>query len=151
MQRTKTFFAQQHELLGGLLGWGVGSIVIGAGLLGDHSPVGRQIGLQALTWGAIDALLAWAGRRGARQRSELALSDRPDPDELKAAASFERLVAINAGLDLLYIVGGSRLARTADPRRRGVGLGILPQGGFLLIYDLSLLAWVRRWRVRYDR
>lgn len=146
MERTRTFWAQQHDLLLGLLGWGAGSIVVGAGLASQRSAVLRQIGFQAITWGAIDALLAWSGRRGARQHAALVVTPTPDPDEIKAAHSFQRLVAVNAGLDLLYIAGGLRLARDGRPDRRGVGLGIAIQGLFLLIYDSLLVGWATRWR-----
>lgn len=146
MSRTHTFFTAQHDLLLGLLGWGAGSIVVGAGLARQRSEVLRQIGLQAIGWGAIDALLAWSGRRGARQHMTLAVTPAPHPDERRAAAGFQRLVAVNAGLDVLYILGGLWLARTTRPVQRGTGLGIAIQGLFLLIYDSLLVWWSARWR-----
>lgn len=150
MSRTKTFFTWQHDLLLGLLGWGAGSVVVGAGLACQRSQVLRQIGLQAIGWGAIDALLAWSGRRSARQRMALAVTPMPQSDEIKAAASFQRLVAVNAGLDVLYILGGLWLARAPRPARRGTGLGIAIQGLFLLIYDSLLVWWSARWRAAND-
>lgn len=151
MSRTKSFFTAQHDLLLGLLGWGAGSIVVGAGLARQRSEVLRQIGLQAIGWGAIDALLAWAGRRSARQRMALAATPTPHPDEIKDARGFQRLVAFNAGLDVLYILGGLWLARDPRPTRRGTGLGIAIQGLFLLIYDSLLVWWSARWRAANDR
>ena len=151
MDRTRTFFAQQHDLLLGLLGWGVGSVVVGIGLARQRSEVLRQIGIQAIVWGAIDALLAWSGRLGARQHQTLVATPAPDPDEIKAARSFQRLVALNAGLDLLYIAGGLRLARERRADRRGIGIGIAIQGLFLLIYDSLLVWWSTRWRAARDQ
>jgi hypothetical protein len=67
--------------------------------------------------------------------------------------NFKRLVLLSAGLDAGYIAAGVWLA-TQPPKqgdkleerhvsfRNGVGLGIVAQGAFLLIWDilLSLLA-----------
>lgn len=146
-EEDRGFFAWQHTVLGWLLAWGVGSIVAGAGLATNRRQDLRQIGLQAIVWGAIDAALALSGRRGARQNRHLdpASEQRSGSQE---AARFQRILAINAGLDLLYIAGGLRLAQTArhNPGRYGTGLGIAIQGTFLLIYD-SLLTWlVAKWR-----
>lgn len=141
------FFAWQHDALGWLLAWGAGSIVAGAGLATSRRPELHQIGLQAIVWGAIDAGLALSGRRGARanQRHDPTSASRSAREE---AARFQRIVAINAGLDLLYIAGGLRLAQTArrNSSRYGIGAGIAIQGLFLLLYD-SLLTWlVAKWR-----
>jgi hypothetical protein len=146
-EEDRGFWAWQHAALGWLLAWGAGSIVAGAGLATDRRQDLRQIGLQAIVWGAIDAGLALSGRRGARknQHRDPAEEQRSAHQE---AARFQRIVAINAGLDLLYIAGGLRLAQTArrNQSRYGTGLGIAIQGGFLLIYD-SLLTWlVAKWR-----
>ena len=146
-EEDRGFFAWQHTALGWLLAWGVGSIVGGAGLATSRRQDLRQIGLQAIVWGAIDAALALSGRRGARNSLHL------DPSSerrsgTQEAARFQRIVAINAGLDLLYIAGGLRLAQTArhNASRYGTGVGIALQGAFLLIYD-SLLTWlVAKWR-----
>lgn len=81
----------------------------------------------------------------ANQRRDPALEQRSGSQE---AARFQRILAINAGLDLLYMAGGLRLAQAAGrtSSRYGTGIGIVIQGMFLLIYD-SLLTWlVAKWR-----
>jgi hypothetical protein len=142
--RHSDFWSWQHRALGWLLGWGVGSVVVGAALIADRRPDLRQIGQQAIGWGAIDAALALNGRRAARAKQR----QKPTataPEVEREAARFQQIIAVNAGLDLLYIGGGWRLLRTAG-QRRGMGLGIIIQGLFLLIYD-SLLVWrVAVWR-----
>ena len=50
---------------------------------------------------------------------------------------FRRLLAINGGLDLLYLATGVVLATRRDPLPRGFGAAILAQGGFLLVFDLA--------------
>jgi hypothetical protein len=54
---------------------------------------------------------------------------------------------VNAGLDLGYIAGGLALIHQARgrPDRAGMGLGIVPQGLFLLCYDLLLAGLAGKW------
>ncbi len=138
MVESDTFFGWQHRMLGWLLGWGVGSVVVGAGLATDAQPTVRQIGIQAVAWGAIDAVLAWNGRRSARARQHESEAEaakrRPLVEEVKR---FRTIIAVNTGLDVLYVLGGLWLAQTAGKRasRRGTGLGIAIQGVFLLGFD----------------
>lgn len=138
-----TFFDWQERVLGGLMAWGAASVVLGAGSrrMSDDAP--RQFAWQAITWGAIDLALAVAGRRGARKQARNAT---PETTQ-HAVASFRRVLAINAVLDVGYIAGGSFLAVTAehDRRRIGVGLGILVQGIFLAVYDALLLLRSEQW------
>ncbi len=53
-----------------------------------------------------------------------------------------RLLLINAGLDLLYLLIGALLLTRTRPILRGFGWAIIFQGLFLLIFDLAF--W---WRV----
>jgi hypothetical protein len=144
--KDQTFFKWQERVLGGLMVWGAANVVIGAGGSRVRDDVPRQFAWQALTWGAIDLVLALLGRRGARTRGQTAT---PATTQ-RAVARFRRVLAINAGLDVAYILGGSVLAATArhDRRRKGVGLGILVQGIFLAVYDALLLQHVDQWNAR---
>ena len=138
MARTDSFWAWQNERLRPLLWWGAGSVVVGAGMRRGRSQSTRQIGLQALAWGAIDLALAVQGRRAARAHQR---GERPVVDQRQAAVRFRRIVAVNAGLDVVYLLAALDLARTAPAhsRRHGAGQGIGIQGLFLLIYDLDLI------------
>lgn len=141
------FFAYQHRRLGILLGWGIGSVAVGALGLLSRKALWRQIGTQALSWGAIDALLAFFGRRGARAKAERrAKGLLTAADEQREARRFRAILLVNAGLDVLYIAVGAALARRKRGRRdwRGMGIGIIPQGAFLLLYDGLLAREVRR-------
>ncbi len=143
MVRVDTFFEWQHRASGALLAWGIGSMVVGAGLATDAQPAIRQVGVQAVTWGAIDAVLAWNGRRSARRRqhesADEAAKRRPVAEEI---SRFRTIIAVNTGLDVLYVLGGLWLAQSAGKRedRRGTGLGIAMQGFFLLCFD-GYLTW----------
>lgn len=138
-----TFFRWQERVLGVLMGWGAANVVIGAGTRRARGDAVRHIAWQAITWGAIDLVLAVMGRRGARKKSRGAT---PESTQ-QALAGFRRVLAVNAVLDIGYILGGSFLAATAhlDRRRFGAGIGILVQGIFLAAYDALLLRRAARW------
>lgn len=142
---TRSFWELQQLLLAPLLAWGIGSVAVGAGLATARSTVVRHIGFQAVAWGGIDAALAWNGRRAARQNAQTSLGQQRDPAAMKAAQQLRTILAVNVGLDVLYIAGGAWLRRQPRPDRQGMGIGIIVQGAFLLIYDAVLTWLVQRW------
>jgi hypothetical protein len=113
--------------------WSVPSILIGALLawLG-RNPTQRAIGQQAVGWGVIDAAIALGGQASAERKQMTATP----VVEIKQAQSLRRILWLNTGLDVLYVLGGLRMARTDNPSRRGHGTGIAIQGGFLFVFDL---------------
>lgn len=145
MDRPQDFWAWQIRALGALLAWGAGSIVVGGGLLASKQPAIRQAGLQALGWGAIDAALAWNGRRGARAKRH---SETERAHVAAAARSFGLITAVNAALDVGYVAGGLWFAsrNKAGSGRRGAGLSAAVQGLFLLVFDLYLTWRARSWQ-----
>lgn len=142
MSNEPTFFHFQERVLGGLWAWGLASIGAGLPLVAARNRVLRHAGLQALCWGAIDALLAWLGRRGARRNIARGATDGP-----QQARRFRMILLANAALDVGYIAGGLALLGSARgrPERTGMGLGIVPQGLFLLCYDLLLARRAGQW------
>jgi uncharacterized membrane protein YedE/YeeE len=119
-----------------LLAWSVLSMVGGALLWRRAAPFWRGLGVQALGWGAIDALIAASGLRPGPQ---------PAPEPVRAARNLRRLLWFNAALDVGYMAGGVWLARSkgrADANWRGQGWGIVVQGAFLFVFDV-----VHAWRV----
>lgn len=142
----KNFFVYQRDALRPLLVWGLGSSLLGAVLLLAQG-FWRHFGIQALSWGAIDAALAFAGRRGAERKAEQLASQQIDAATAQhAAKQFQRVLLVNAGLDVLYILSGLFTARRFRERadRRGLGVGIAVQGLFLLIFDTLLAREVGR-------
>jgi hypothetical protein len=136
------FFHFQLRALRALLGWGAGSVLVGAALLPWRNPTWKFFGFQMIGWGAVDAALALAGRRGAQARI-----NRGAADAIEQARRFRVIVLVNALLDVGYIVGGIELIRRARGRASwaGTGAGIVVQGAFLLLFD-SILAWLTgRW------
>jgi hypothetical protein len=116
-----------------------------------RNPFWRQFGLQALVWGAIDAMLAAFGLRSADKKQERhALGELSFHDEAREARSFYRILLINTGLDVLYVVGGAWLMQRFKARadRRGMGLGIIVQGLWLFLFDGLVSQEVRgKWKV----
>jgi hypothetical protein len=135
-----TFFVYQRRALRPLLAWGIGSTIVGAALL-PFRGFWRHFGMQAAAWGAIDVLLAIAGRRRALLQAE-ALASHAIEESVAAreAERFRAILLFNAGLDVLYVLAGLITARrfAERPDRRGLGLGIAVQGLFLLLFDALL-------------
>lgn len=128
----------QMGLTSRLMAWAEASVVGGLllALLGDRFWQG--FGIQSAGWGFIDGVIAWVGGRGAAEKAS-------QPEQHTAARQAEergklrRILWINTGLDVVYVLGGLLLARTRgckDGFARGTGWGIAAQGGFLFIFDL---------------
>ena len=139
--KAHTIYNYQQQMLRILLAWGAGNTLLGAPLALSRNQFLRQFGMQAVSWGAIDAILAIFGitnatKKAAHQANGL-LEEGAAQEE---ARSFRRILLINAGLDLLYIAAGLatiiRNPKRAD--RQGMGWGIVVQGVFLLFYDALL-------------
>ncbi|WP_372595425.1 hypothetical protein [Actinotalea sp.] len=89
----------------------------------------EAFGRQTVDWAAINALLALGGWAALRRRSTAGSRSDETADRVRR---LRRVLLVNAGLDVGYVVGGIALARTA---RRGDGLAIVVQGTFLLWLD----------------
>jgi carboxylesterase len=121
-----------------LLAWGLGSVLVGVALLLLGGPFWTAFGVQAVAWGAVDALIAVLGRRASSRRRK----GYPDPlaeDVVrKEARTLRRLLWINAGLDALYVASGliaALVPGATSAAWQGHGWGIVVQGAFLLFFD----------------
>jgi esterase/lipase len=127
----------QDALSRRLLLWSAVSIAAGVILLLAGDAFCRGFGLQAVVWGAIDAGIALFGRRGSEKRQA---SARPGPETTqREGRHLRRLLWINTGLDVLYVMVGLGLVYTLggrNPSLAGTGWGIVLQGGFLFLFDL---------------
>lgn len=105
--------------------WGALSAIGGVILQFTRRPFWIGVGRQAIGWGIIDALIALiAGRLSSK---------------LLRSRMLRRILLLNAGLDVLYMLGGFILARTKgadDEKMLGQGWGIVLQGLFLFKFDL---------------
>ncbi len=128
----------QRRLTAMLLGWAVASILSGLSLANNRDPLRKGVGEQFAGWGLVNAVIALVGWNSVTRRQAM-------PDATTAAAQtaerrkIVRLLYVNTGLDVFYVLGGAMTARTrgaTDERWRGRGLGIMVQGSFLFFFDL---------------
>lgn len=114
-----------------LMAWSVASFISGILLYLTAIPRLQGIGVQAVLWGIIDAVIALFTLY--RQRDEA-------PEKLA------RILLINVGLDVIYQVVGIILivSMWLDPFAVGNGVGIIIQGAFLFILDLYYYARMKQ-------
>ncbi len=128
-----------------LLAWAGISIVSGVLMYLSKNKFWRNVGAQFASWGIFNAGIAVFGNISTQNR--IATIENPgEPDVLASETKKLRLILlINAGLDVLYILGGRGLAQrdTGDGAQRGHGMGIIVQGAFLLIFDIVHAALIR--------
>ena len=119
-----------------LFGWGIANVAVGTLLLLSDNPFLRGIGLQALAWGTINAGIAAFGQsRLPRKLHRLVRSKGIEAGRIERRA-LRRILLINAGLDVLYIVAGLLVvALLPGPFAAGNGWGVVLQGGALLLFD----------------
>lgn len=119
-----------------LVTWAALSAAAGGFMLLGRSAFWRGVGMQAIGWAVINAGIAFFGARAATRRERLPGAQLPYTTR-KESTTLHNLLWINAGLDILYMIGGGWMARrAADDRGRGTGVGIIVQGAFLFIFDV---------------
>jgi hypothetical protein len=127
-----------------LTGWSVGSIGLGLLMQQSHDEMQKGIGDQFVGWGAIDLLLALNGWRTNRKHRKLVAEGKLTAAEVEGKrTTLRRILMFNAGLDVLYVLGGLNLSGNERPRWQGWGFGIVVQGLFLFIFDLF---WAKKFK-----
>lgn len=119
-----------------LLTWNVINILVGVVLL-PLKPFWRGFGSQNIGWGVINVGIALVGATTSERR----FADLPQPHQPavvdKETINLRRLLWINTGLDVLYMLGGLAWARSGKkPLGRGAGWGMVLQGALLFAFDL---------------
>ncbi len=135
----RTIWDFAEDLPRWLISWNVLNIAVGVALSKDESPVRRGIATQNIGWGVINILIGVFGLVTTRRRK--AKLKRPNaPDVLKKETNnLRNLLIVNIVLDALYMLGGSRTADSLNVYRRGIGIGIIIQGGLLFVWDIFLV------------
>lgn len=142
----KRLGAQQSAMW--ILGtWAGVSILSGVGLsVQSENTTLRYLGFQNIGWGAVNAALAGFALFGLG--AQIATLDTLSPGaeallkELSEEHTFSKILLVNAGLDVGYmLVGGALMWAARNGLSRsdeffGSGLGVLIQGAFLLIFDI---------------
>lgn len=135
----------QDRLTTVLLSWAATSIATGIALSRREDEFGKGVGEQFAGWGIVNAAIAVFGQQSSNKRRKLPENNTPEAlgQESKKLA---RLLWINTGLDVFYMLGGWLAIRTrgqTDERWRGRGWGIIIQGGFLFVFDLLNAIFIR--------
>lgn len=129
----------QTRLTRRLLVWSAVSVLVFTLTVFSANPFLRGLGIQFFVWGIIDAAIAYFGAKtSARKRS--GLSDTASAEsEAKESRWLERILWVNTGLDVFYVLGGVWLMQTWGAESvlwKGHGSGVVIQGGFLFLFDL---------------
>ncbi len=116
--------------------WGAGSIAVGVILAVRSDRWWRAFGQQNAGWGAVDlGIVAVVNALQARRMRRL-----PDPYAPEALeherGSLHRVLLVNVGADLAYVVVGAALwRRRHSAMASGAGAAIVVQGLFLALHD----------------
>lgn len=127
----------QERISKRLLVWAGVSFVLGW-FMRRGSGFWRGVGEQFMGWGIVNALIALFGQGATWNKVDS--YDNPGESQVlrQERDNLSRLLWINAGLDVLYMLGGRAFARRdkGDGKRRGAGMGIILQALFLLGFDV---------------
>lgn len=132
-------WSQQRDISRQLLAWAVGNMSFGALLYAQRSRFWRGIATQAVSWGAINAAIALIGSAVTAQRKATLPNPNAPQVLVKETHNLTRILWINGGLDVLYILGGLIFALSKGKQNshlRGQGWGVVIQGLFLLLFDV---------------
>jgi hypothetical protein len=136
-----TFWDFNRALTRRLMAWAGLSLAVGLVMWLAGGRRLRGVGSQFAGWAAVNAAIAYFGGSAAEAKHmKIAAGELPEAETLiKERRNLRRLLWLNAGLDVLYVLGGLLLRRAkgrTDPRLQGVGEGIALQGGALFIFDV---------------
>lgn len=134
--------AEQGHLLR-LLAWAAMSVLVGSALLawlragGRKSPLLEHFAIQTVAWGAVDLAISAIARRSLV------------PRDVAAATRLDRVLWLNIGLDVGYVLVGITLVFAGWQLGRrlglvGAGLGVIVQGAALAVLDLLLASQISR-------
>lgn len=120
----------ESDLTNRLLVWSILSLLSGLYIWFTSNEFGRGFGIQLAAWGAVDAAIAIVGAGTAARRTSTA-------NPKNEAIFIRKVLWINFGLDVFYILGGFWVIQTySESFWQGAGWGIILQGVFLFLFDL---------------
>lgn len=130
---------QFQRLLTRRLSIGAGvSLLLGLGMFLFRTPFWNGVAYQFIGWALIDLLIAWGGAAGTRKRRLRLTEEQAAAAAPTEARNLRRILWVNTGLDVLYMLGGVLVAvfpGASNPLWLGTGIGILCQGAFLFFFD----------------
>ncbi len=126
----KPIWKFESDLTNRLLVWSILSLLSGIYIWFATNEFGRGFGIQLVAWAVVDAVIAIVGARTAARRKSTA-------DPKNEALFIRKVLWINFGLDVFYILGGFWVIQTySESFWQGTGWGIVLQGAFLFLFDL---------------
>lgn len=140
----------QTRLTRRLLFWSVFSVVFSTLTIFSADLFVRGLAIQCFAWGVIDGAIAIFGEHASAKKRSRVQESASAENEAKESRWLSRILWINSGLDVLYILGGVWLMQTwgaESPLWRGHGAGIVAQGGFLFLFDLFHAVSLRSVRI----
>ncbi len=120
-------------------GWAIANIAVGS--IGFYKTKGaaRYFNQMNIFWNIVNLGIATAGFYGAKTASEKQVDLKQSLAEQRKT---ERILLINAGLDLAYVAGGVYLNRRGisknSDRLHGYGNAVILQGAFLFLFDSAM-------------
>ncbi|MFW6347887.1 MAG: DUF6992 family protein, partial [Cyclonatronaceae bacterium] len=119
-----------------LLSWGLGSLAAGSGVALSGTEKYQDFALMNAGWGAVNAGIAAFALAGADSYTAATSFE----TVLKDEQFFNRILAINSGLNVAYVsVGFSMNYLGQSSRTRQFGSAVMLQGAFLMAFDAWLL------------
>lgn len=138
--------ALQRHGMGVLAGWGGANLLAGGiGWAATEPGRSRAFWQGNAAWNVVNLGIAGLGLAAVPRRRAEPLTEAAVRRQVRG---LETALAVNGGLDVGYVATGFLLrhigARQGDERMRGFGDALLVQGGFLLLFDATMLAISRR-------
>ncbi|HKJ38309.1 MAG TPA: hypothetical protein VJ972_06010 [Anaerolineales bacterium] len=136
-----------NKLARRLLVWSALSVIVSTLTYFSAVPFLRGLGIQFFAWGVIDGAIAVFGARASAKKKRNVQETERAESEANDARWLSRILWINTGLDVLYILGGLWLMQTwgaNNPIWQGHGVGIIVQGGFLFLFDFYHAGMLRK-------
>ena len=116
----------EQEISLNLFIWGLCSSLNGIILFFFDNSFINAIGFQFIIWGLIDCLIAMFPFVLRKFKKESHIQNLP---------KLKKILGINSILDLFYVLAGIFLFFGIFDINQGHGIGVIIQGGFLLIFD----------------
>mgnify|MGYP001413863504 CR=1 FL=1 len=124
-------------------GWAVGNMALGAAMMGRKQGEDRYFHQMNLAWNAVNFGIATLGYWQAQKTDPAALDLY---QSIQQQHGIQKVLLFNAGLDIGYMLGGAYLMERSKntaklpERLRGFGKSIVLQGGFLLLFDVTVFS-----------
>ncbi len=119
--------------------WAVGNIAVGTTLVGRRSGEERYFHIMNISWNAVNLSIATYGYLQALH----APGSYDLQSILQEQYEVEKVLLLNTGLDVGYVLGGLYLLERAKNTQKrpellqGFGKSIILQGSFLFVFDLT--------------